>query len=87
MFTESVRVACNFPACWGGSAKYQTCLKQKQETTICTAFCNYLASEVEELEGKDHTFRNEAVKPFSNNQSKSEERGHQTQQPQQQTLS
>ena len=26
MFTESVRVGCDFPACCGGSAKYQICL-------------------------------------------------------------
>ena len=26
MFTESVRVGCNFLVCHGGSAKYQTCL-------------------------------------------------------------
>ena len=26
MFTESVRISCSFPACCGGSAKYQTCL-------------------------------------------------------------
>ena len=43
-------------------------LGQKQETTICTAFCNYLALEVEVLEVKDfQTFRNEAVKLLSNN--------------------
>ena len=61
---------------------------QKQETTTPTAFCNYLASEVEELEEKDfHIFRNKAVKPLSNIQSRAEERGCQPQQPQQQTLS
>ena len=26
MFTESVRIGCSFPACCGGSAKYQTFL-------------------------------------------------------------
>ena len=52
-----------------------------------TAFCNYLASEVEGSEEKDfQTFRNEAAKLLSNIQSKAEERGHQPQQPQQQTL-
>ena len=62
-------------------------LGQKQETT-CTAFCNYLASEVEVLEEKDfQTFRNEAVKLLSNIHSKAEERGCQPQKPQQQILS
>ena len=51
-----------------------------------TAFCNYLASEVEGSEEKDfQTFRNEAAKLLSNIQSKAEERGHPPQQ--QQTLS
>ena len=41
-------------------------LGQKQETTTCTAFCNYLASEVEELEEKEfQTFINEVVKLLS----------------------
>ena len=62
-------------------------LRQKQETTK-TAFCNYLASEVEALGDKDfQTFRNEAVKLISSIQSRAEERGSQPQQPQQQTLS
>ena len=26
MFKESDRISCSFPACWNGSAKYQTCL-------------------------------------------------------------
>ena len=26
MFKELVRIGCSFPACRGGSAKYQTCL-------------------------------------------------------------
>ena len=59
-------------------------LRQKQETTTCTAFCNYLASEVEGLEEKDfQTFRNKAVMLLSNIQSRVEEHGHQVQQPQQ----
>ena len=63
-------------------------LGQKQETTTHTAFCNYQASEVEGLEEKDfQTFRHEAVKLFSNIQSKAEESGHHLQQPQQQMLS
>ena len=40
-------------------------LRQKQDTTIYTAFCNYLVPEVERLEEKDfRTFRNAAVKPL-----------------------
>ena len=63
-------------------------LGQKQERTTCTAFYNYLASDVEGLEEKDFkTFRNEAVKLLSNIKSKAEECGHQPQQPQQQPLS
>ena len=55
-----------------------------QERTPRTAFCNYLALEVEGLEEKDfQTFRNEAVKLLSNIQSRAEH-GHQ---PQQQPLS
>ena len=58
-----------------------------QETTMRTAFCNYLASEVEGLVKKDfQTFKNEAVKFLSNIQSKAEEGGCQPQQPQQQSL-
>ena len=58
-------------------------LGQKQETTTCAAFCNYLVSEVEGLEEKDfQTFRNEAAKLLSNIQSKAEEHGRQPQQPQ-----
>ena len=60
-------------------------LGQKQETTTCAAFCNYLSSEVEGLEEKDfQTFKNKAVKLLSNIQSRAEECGRQ---PQQQTLS
>ena len=63
-------------------------LGKKQETTTCTAFCNYLESEVEGLEEKDfQTFRNEAVKLLSSIQSRAEEHGHQPQQPQKQPLS
>ena len=48
----------------------------------------YLASKVEGLEEKNFkTFRNEAVKPLSNIQSRAEEFSHQPEQPQQQTLS
>ena len=55
---------------------------QRKATTTRSAFCNYLALEVEGLEEKDfQTFRNEAVKLLSNIQSKT------AQQPQQQTLS
>ena len=62
--------------------------RQKQETRTCTAFCNYLASEVKGVEEKDfHTFRNKAVEVLSNIQSKTEEYGGQTQHPEQQTLS
>ena len=51
-------------------------LRQNQGTTTCTAFCNYLASEVDGLEEKDfQTFRNEAVKLLSNIQSNTEEHG------------
>ena len=54
---------------------------QKQETITCTAFCNYLASEVEGLGEKDfQTSRNKAVKLLSNIQSKAEEGGRQLQQ-------
>ena len=46
-------------------------LGQKQETTTHTAFCNYLALEVEGLEEKDfQTFRNKTVKLLSNIQSR-----------------
>ena len=63
-------------------------LRQKQETTTHTGFCNYLASEVEGLEEKDfQTFRNEAVELLSNIESRAKEQGHQPQQPQQWTLS
>ena len=62
-------------------------LEPKQETTR-TAICNYLASEMETLEDRDfQTFRNEAVKLLTSIQSRSEEKSHQPQQPQQQTLS
>ena len=50
---------------------------QKQDTTTCTVFCKYLASEVEGLEEKD-------FQTFRNIQSKAKERGHQ---PQQHTFS
>ena len=63
-------------------------LGQKQETTR-TAFCNNLVLEVEGLEDKDfQTFRNEAVnfKLLSSILSRTEERGRQPQQRQQQTL-
>ena len=33
MFTESGRISCSFPACRGGSAKYQTCLIFHQPCT------------------------------------------------------
>ena len=60
-------------------------LGQKQETTTCAAFCNYLSSEVEGIEEKDfQTFKNKAVKLLSNIQSRAKECGRQ---PQQQTLS
>ena len=50
---------------------------QKQVTTTHTAFCNYLALEVEGLEEKDfQTFRNKAVKLHSTIQSKAEECGY-----------
>ena len=63
-------------------------LWQKQETTTCTAFCNFLTLEVEESEEKDiQTFRNEVVKLLSCIQSRAEEHGRQPQQPQQQTFS
>ena len=63
-------------------------LRQKQETTTHTAFCNYLVLEVKGLEEREfQTFRNEAVNLLSNIQSKAEECGHQPQHPQQQTLS
>ena len=62
-------------------------LRPKQETKR-TAFCNYLASEVEALEDKNfQTFRNAAIKLLSSIQSKAEKRSHQPQQPQQQILS
>ena len=62
-------------------------LRPRQETTR-TAFCNYLASEVEILEERDfQTFRNEAVKLLSGIQSRAGERSHQLQQPQQPSLS
>ena len=49
-------------------------LGPRQETTR-TAFCNYLASEVEALEDKDvQTFRNETVKLLSSIQSRADER-------------
>ena len=49
-------------------------LGQKQKTTR-TAFCNYLASEVEVLEDKGfQTFRNEAVKLLSSIQTRADER-------------
>ena len=58
-----------------------------QETTR-TAFCNYLASEVEDLKDKNfQTFRNKALKLLSGIQSVGEERTHQPQPPQQPTLS
>ena len=57
-----------------------------QETTR-TAFCIYLASEVEALENRDfQTSRNKAVKLLSSIQSKADERRHQPQQPQEQTV-
>ena len=34
MFTELVRISCDFPACHGGSAKYQTCLIFHQPSLI-----------------------------------------------------
>ena len=56
-------------------------LGPRQETTR-TAFCNYLASEVEALEERDfQIFRNEAVKLLSGIQCRPEERTHQPQQP------
>ena len=56
---------------------------QKHETKTCTAFCNYLALEVEGLGEKDFkTFTNEAVKLLSSIKSKAEESGRQPQQPQ-----
>ena len=49
-------------------------LGQKQETTTCTAFCNYLASDMEGFVEKDfHTLRNKAVKLLSSIQSRAEE--------------
>ena len=49
-------------------------LRPRKETTR-TAFCNYLASEVEALEDRDfQTFRNEAVKLLSDIQSRAEEK-------------
>ena len=57
-----------------------------QETTE-TAFCNYLASEMEGLDDKVfQTFRNKAVKLLSSIRSRAVERSHQPQQPHQQTL-
>ena len=58
-------------------------LAPRQETTK-RAFCNYLASDVENLEKRDfQTFQNEALKLLSRIQSRAEER---TRQPQQPTL-
>ena len=52
-------------------------LGPRQETTR-TAFCNYLPSEMEDLEDIDfQTCRNEAVKLLSSIQSRAEERSHQ----------
>ena len=61
-------------------------LGPRQETTG-TAFCNYLVSELEALRGYFQTFRNEAVKLISSIKSRADERSHQPQHPQQQTLS
>ena len=56
-------------------------LGPRQEATG-TAFCNYLASEVENLEERDfQTFINEAVKDLSGAESRTKERIHQPQQP------
>ena len=64
-----------------------TFLGPRQETRR-TAFCSYLASEVEALGDRDfQTFRNEAMKLLSGIQSRADERSHQPKQPQQQTLS
>ena len=62
-------------------------IRQKQETITHAVFCNYVVSELEGLEEKEfQIFRREAVKFLSCIQSRAE-RGLQSQQPQQQSLS
>ena len=64
-----------------------TFLGSRQETTK-TAFCNYLASEMDTFLDRDFkAFRSKAVKILSGMQSRTEERSRQPQQPQQKTLS
>ena len=41
MFTELVRISCDFPACHGGSAKYQTCLIFHQPSLILDPDLSY----------------------------------------------
>ena len=63
-------------------------LRQKQEPATHTAFCNYLALQVEGLQVKDfQIFRKESVQILSSNPISPEKCGRQAQQPQQQTLS
>ena len=59
-----------------------TFLTGTRHETTRTAFCNYLASEVQNLEEREfQAFKNEAVKLLSGIQSSTEERNHQPQQP------